>query len=113
MANHPRLNMILRPTYAVRLLGILCVAVFCQLGFSDDQPEGVWRQRGFEDFITGRFGNAGQNLYVSRAGVLQRIHQHDFNKDGYFDLVFCNDHDHGESAPTYVYRDPMGPWPGR
>jgi hypothetical protein len=66
-----------------------------------------WTTIGFDDFSKGTFGNAGQNLYVSRAGTLQRIHQFDLNRDGYFDLVFCNDHDNGESAPSYVYRDPL------
>ena len=68
----------------------------------------VQPQQGVNYHGKGTFGNAGQNLYVSRRGVLQRIYQYDFNKDGYFDLVFCNDHDHGESTPTYVYRDPLG-----
>ena len=69
---------------------------------------GVWTTQGFDGFRRGTFGNAGHNLYVSRAGVLQRIHQYDLNKNGYFDLVFANDHDHGENAPAYVYRDPLG-----
>ena len=68
----------------------------------------TWTTEGFEGFSKGTFGNAGHNLYVSRAGVLQRIHQHDLNKNGYFDLIFCNDHDHGENAPAYVYRDALG-----
>lgn len=70
--------------------------------------EGVWVTRGFEDFRRGTFGNAGQNLYVSRAGVLQRIHQYDFNRDGYLDLVFSNSQGHWEMPPAYVYRDPLG-----
>ena len=69
---------------------------------------GVWTTRGFESFRRGTFGNAGHNLYVSRAGVLQRIHQFDLNGNGYFDLVFCNDHPHHEQPPTYVYTDPLG-----
>ena len=69
---------------------------------------GVWSTQGFDGFSRGTPGNAGHNLYVSRAGVLQRIHQFDLNKNGYFDLVFANDHDHGENAPAYVYRDPLG-----
>ena len=67
-----------------------------------------WTTMGFDGFSKGTFGNAGQNLYVSRAGTLQRIHQFDLNRNGYFDLVFCNDHDNGESAPSYVYREPLG-----
>ncbi|MDP7743019.1 MAG: VCBS repeat-containing protein [Lentisphaeria bacterium] len=67
----------------------------------------VWRQAGFADFIDGTFGNAGHNLYVSRAGVLQRIHQHDITGNGYFDLVFCNSHDDGECPPIYGYSTPF------
>lgn len=70
--------------------------------------EGVWVTRGFEDFRRGTFGNGGQNLYVSRAGILQRVHQYDFNRDGYLDLVFCNSQSHWEMPPAYVYRDPLG-----
>ena len=67
----------------------------------------VWRQEGFSDFIQGTFGNAGHNLYVSRAGVLQRIHQHDITGNGYFDLVFCNSHDDGECPPILGYTSPF------
>ena len=66
---------------------------------------GVWHTRGFEAFRQGTFGNAGQNTYVSRAGVLQRIHLFDCNKDGYVDLLFCNAQAHLESPPAYVYAD--------
>ncbi len=70
-------------------------------------PENAWITRGFEAFREGTFGNAGHNLYVSRAGVLQRIHQYDLNGDGYFDLVFCSDQEHTESVPVYVHADPL------
>ena len=66
---------------------------------------GVWRTRGFAAFRQGTFGNAGQNIYVSRAGALQRIHLFDCNKDGYIDLLFCNAQAHLESPPAYVYTD--------
>ena len=68
----------------------------------------IWTTQGFDGFSRGAFGNGGHNLYVSRAGVLQRIHQYDFNKDGYFDLIFCNDHNHSDKPPVYVYSDPLG-----
>ena len=61
---------------------------------------GVWRTRRFEAFRRGTFGNAGQNLYVSRAGGRQRIHLFDLNKDGYLDLTFCNAQEHLESPPV-------------
>ena len=70
--------------------------------------EGIWVTRGFEAFRRGTFGNAGQNLYVSRAGVLQRIHHLDLNRDGYVDLLFCNAQVHLESPPAFVYRDVFG-----
>ena len=50
----------------------------------------LWRTAGFEAFASGTFGNAGQNLYCSRAGVLQRVHLYDVNRDGHIDLLFCN-----------------------
>ena len=44
-----------------------------------------WSVKGFEQFSKGTFENGGQNIYVSRNGVLQRIWQFDVNKDGYID----------------------------
>ncbi len=67
-----------------------------------------WITEGFEAFRRGTFGNGGQNLYVSRAGVLQRIYQYDLNHNGYFDLVFANCQNHHEAAPAYVYSDVLG-----
>lgn len=67
----------------------------------------TWTTRGFEAFRRGTFGNAGQNLYVSRAGVLQRIHLFDLNRDGWVDLTFCNSQEFLESPPAYVYVDPL------
>lgn len=47
----------------------------------DSKQEGKeWCTKGFEAFRQGTFGNAGHNLYVSQAGVLQRIHQFDLNQ---------------------------------
>ena len=64
---------------------------------------GEWRTEGFETFRRGTFGNAGHNLYVSRAGVLQRIFQYDLDHNGWFDLVFANCQDHHEASPSYLY----------
>jgi len=66
-------------------------------------PMESWVTEGFEAFRRGTFGNAGQNLYVSKAGLLQRIYQFDLDKNGWMDLVFANCQDHHESAPSYVY----------
>ena len=64
-----------------------------------------WLTSGFAGFSAGSFGNAGQNCYVSRAGVLQRIFQYDLNHNGYFDLAFPQTQNHHEAMPSYVYRE--------
>ena len=64
----------------------------------------AWVTEGFDAFRRGTFGNGGHNLYVSRAGVLQRIHQFDLDGDGFVDLVFSNSHDYWETAPPAIYR---------
>ncbi len=74
---------------------------------SDSAAGGTWREKGFADFADGTFGNAGQNLYVSKAGVLQRIFRFDFNGDGWIDLPICNSHDHWEKPPAYVFTNPL------
>ena len=63
----------------------------------------LWITEGFEAFRRGTFGNGGQNLYVSKKGILQRIFQYDLDRNGYIDLVYANCQNHGESAPSYVY----------
>ncbi|WP_409344256.1 FG-GAP repeat domain-containing protein [Paenibacillus sp. MBLB4367] len=69
----------------------------------------VWKEKGFEDFADGTFGNGGQNLYVSRKGVLQRIFRFDVDQDGYADVLFVNSQDMGERPPVYVYPNPFRP----
>ena len=68
----------------------------------------TWTTRGFEAFGAGTCGQAGQNLYISRAGILQRIHQYDFDQKGYIDLVMCNSQGNWEMPPVGIYRDPLG-----
>jgi hypothetical protein len=68
---------------------------------------GTWTTRGFDAFREGTFDNAGQDLYVSRAGVLQRLHQLDLNGDGKADLLVCNSQNHWESPPCYGYTWPL------
>ena len=66
-----------------------------------------WVTRGFDAFMRGQCGNSGQNLYVSKSGVLQRIHQFDITGNGYIDLIFCNAQNHWEQPPSFVYTDPL------
>ncbi|MEX0643597.1 MAG: VCBS repeat-containing protein [Pirellulales bacterium] len=89
---------------SVRLLAIYLLCFCHQCAFGED---GVWSQRGFDSFSQGTFGNGGQNLYVSRAGVLQRIYQFDLNHDGSLDLVFCNSHGKDEQPSIFVYPEPL------
>lgn len=70
----------------------------------DTRSSTSWVTEGFDSFRRGTFGNGGHNLYVSRAGVIQRIHQYDLNRDGYVDLLFCNSQNHWEAPPSYVYQ---------
>ena len=92
------------------LVGMCLVLCACTQGTgatgAAGANRGTWTTRGFEAFRRGTFGNAGQNLYVSRAGVLQRIHQFDFNRDGYVEAVFANAQGYTEVPPVYVYADP-------
>ncbi len=66
-----------------------------------------WTTEGFERFREGVFGNGGQNIYVSKQGVLQRIHQTDVTGNGHVDLVFCNSQNHEEKVPLDVYPLPL------
>jgi hypothetical protein len=61
----------------------------------------------FEDFHAGTLGNAGHNLYVSRAGVLQRIMHTSLTGSGYVDIPFANSHDDAHNIPAYLYTDPL------
>lgn len=64
--------------------------------------------KGFDKLSEGSLGNAGQNIYVSKNGVLQRIWQFDVNKDGYVDLLIANSHAFNEHPSTYIISDPAG-----
>lgn len=70
-----------------------------------------WVERGFHDFIDGTFGNAGHNIYVSKAGILQRIRHFDINSDGYVDLPICNSQNDSAVVPAYVYHFPLSESP--
>lgn len=71
------------------------------------QSSNLWITKGFSGFRAGTFGNGGQNIYVSKQGILQRIHQTDVTGNGYVDLIFCNSQNHEEKVPLDVYPDPV------
>ncbi|NLM78662.1 MAG: VCBS repeat-containing protein [Ruminococcaceae bacterium] len=66
-----------------------------------------WITEGFEGFSKGSFENGGQNIYVSRKGVLQRIFQYDINLDGHPDLLFACSQSMYERPPLYLYKKPL------
>ena len=82
----------------------LCLAAAVCL-FGQVTASEVWKTQGFESFSKGSFGNSGQNIYVSRSGVLQRIHHSDINLDGEVDLLFCNSQAHEEYVHPVAYKD--------
>lgn len=76
---------------------------------SQDPPHTpALQDRSFDDFRQGTPGNSGQNIYVSRAGVLQRIAYSSVTGSGYVDIPFANSHDDGVCVPAYLYTDPLG-----
>lgn len=64
-----------------------------------------WITEGYDGFSKGTMGNGGQNIYVSRKGVLQRIFQYDLNMDGHPDLIFASSQSMYERPPVHVYTD--------
>ncbi len=66
-----------------------------------------WIKKGFEEFSKGTLGNGGQNIYVSKGGILQRIFNFDVNGDGYPDLPIANSHSMNERPDIYVF-DSLG-----
>ena len=62
-----------------------------------------WITEGFEGFSKGTMENGGQNLYVSKKGILQRIFHYDVNGDGFADLLFACSQSMYERPPLYVF----------
>ncbi|PYV12943.1 MAG: hypothetical protein DMG07_15875, partial [Acidobacteria bacterium] len=95
------------PDSAQTMLRRVSVAVFllalsAAVSSSDAIPESI-RHSGFNDFIQGKPGNSGVNLYVSRNGRVQVINQWDLNQDGYVDVLINNDHDASEIVDALIY----------
>ena len=67
----------------------------------------TWITEGFEGFSKGTLENSGQNLFISKKGVLQRIFQYDVNQDGYPDILFACSQSMYERPPVHVYENPL------
>ncbi len=63
---------------------------------------------GFDALSKGTFGNGGQNIYVSKKGILQRIWRFDTTNKGYIDLLIANSHDFNEHPRLHIIHDPAG-----
>lgn len=70
-------------------------------------PSTTLRDESFADFSAGTLGNSGQNIYVSRAGVVQRIAYGSITGSGHVDIPFANSHDDGVALPAYLFLDPL------
>ncbi len=64
-----------------------------------------YMHKGFLDFSKGTMGNGGQNLYVSKKGILQRIFRFDTSGNGYFDIMITNSHEYNERPRLQVISD--------
>ena len=67
---------------------------------------GKFIQKGFADFSKGTMSFGGQNLYVSKKGVLQRIFNFDTTGNGCFDIMITNSHDYNEKPKLMLLKNP-------
>jgi hypothetical protein len=65
--------------------------------------QNVWKEDSFEDFIDGRFDDAGANMYVSHKGRIQTSNRWDVNGDGHVDILCVNSHPLVEMLDMSIY----------
>jgi len=63
----------------------------------------VWKEDSFEDFIDGRFDDAGANMYVSHQGNIKLSNRWDVNGDGHVDILCVNSHPLVEMLDMSIY----------
>lgn len=72
--------------------------------FSTSIPaQKVWKQNSYNDFIKGKFSDAGANMYVSHNGRIQSINRADVNNDGNVDILSVNSHPLIEMLDMSIY----------
>lgn len=63
----------------------------------------VWKQNSYNDFVKGKFSDAGANMYVSHKGRIQSINRADVNGDGNVDILSVNSHPLIEMLDMSIY----------
>lgn len=63
----------------------------------------VWKQNSYNDFIKGKFSDAGANMYVSHNGKIQPVNRWDVNGDGNIDILSVNSHPLIEMLDMSIY----------
>lgn len=63
----------------------------------------VWKQNSYNDFVKGKFSDAGANMYVSHNGRIQAINRWDVNNDGNVDILSVNSHPLVEMLDMSIY----------
>lgn len=72
--------------------------------FSISAPaQKVWKQNSYDDFVKGKFSDAGANMYVSHKGRIQTINRADVNGDGNVDILSVNSHPLIEMLDMSIY----------
>jgi hypothetical protein len=63
----------------------------------------VWKQNSYNDFVNGKFSDAGANMYVSHNGRIQAINRWDVNNDGNVEILSVNSHPLVEMLDMSIY----------
>ena len=82
---------------------ILTQLILSALCFNMVFAQDVWRESTFEDFIDGRFDDAGANMYVSHKARIQTSNRWDVNGDGNVDILCVNSHPLVEMLDMSIY----------
>jgi hypothetical protein len=81
----------------------LYLLLLCTLIYNLSIAQSVWKEDSFEDFIDGRFDDAGANMYVSHRGNIQTSNRWDINGDGHVDILCVNSHPLVEMLDMSIY----------
>ena len=102
----------MRKTFILTVICPCLSLTFLYAGQPND-PRGrasrtIFTHKGFDAFSQGQLGNAGANLYVTRAGAVRTINVWDYNQDGNTDILVTNDHNHVDNSKLLIYLNQPG-----